>query len=91
MSDNWDVIVIGSGAGGAAAAYKLVKAGKRVLMLEKGHRLPRDASTLSTEIVFKEGRFYTTTEWQDGRGKPFIPTGEHYNLGGKTKWYGAAL
>jgi choline dehydrogenase-like flavoprotein len=91
MSDNWDVIVIGSGAGGAAAAYKLVKAGNRVLMLEKGHRLPRDASTLSTEIVFKEGRFYTTTEWQDGRGKPFIPTGEHYNLGGKTKWYGAAL
>ena len=91
MSDNWDVIVIGSGAGGAAVAYKLVKAGKRVLMLEKGHRLPRDASTLSTEIVFKEGRFFTKTEWQDGSGKPFIPTGEHYNLGGKTKWYGAAL
>jgi choline dehydrogenase-like flavoprotein len=91
MPDKFDVIVIGSGAGGGAVAYKLVKAGKRVLMLEKGHRLPRDASTLSTAIVFKEGRFSNKTEWQDGRGRPFTPTGEHYNLGGKTKWYGAAL
>jgi choline dehydrogenase-like flavoprotein len=91
MPDKFDVIVIGSGAGGGAAAYKLVKAGKRVLMLEKGHRLPLDATTLSTTIVFKEGRFFNKTEWQDGRGRPFTPTGEHYNLGGKTKWYGAAL
>ncbi len=91
MPEDFDVIIIGSGAGGAAAAYKLVKAGKRVLMLEKGNRLPRDASTLSTAIVFKEGRFFNKTEWQDGRGEPFTPTGEHYNLGGKTKWYGAAL
>ncbi len=91
MPENWDVIVIGSGAGGGAAAYKLVKAGKRVLLLEKGHRLPLDASTLSTAIVFKEGRFSNKTEWQDGHGKPFLPNGEHYNLGGKTKWYGAAL
>ena len=91
MPENWDVVVIGSGAGGAAAAYKLVKAGKRVLMIEKGHRLPLDASTLSTAIVFKEGRFSNKTEWQDGHGRPFTPTGEHYNLGGKTKWYGAAL
>jgi choline dehydrogenase-like flavoprotein len=91
MPETYDVIVIGSGAGGAAAAYKLVKAGKRVLMIEKGHRLPRDASTLSTAIVFKEGRFSNKVEWQDGRGRPFTPSGEHYNLGGKTKWYGAAL
>lgn len=91
MPEKWDAIVVGSGAGGAATAYKLVTAGKRVLMIEKGHRLPRDSSTLSTIAVFKEGRFFNTTEWQDGRGKPFVPTGEHYNLGGKTKWYGAAL
>jgi choline dehydrogenase-like flavoprotein len=56
MLDIWDVIVVGSGAGGAAAAYKLVKAGKRVLMIEKGGRLPSDRTTLSTKIVFKEGR-----------------------------------
>ena len=91
MSDSYDVIVVGSGAGGAAAAHKLVKAGKRVLMIEKGGRLPRDRMTLSTNIVFKEGRFANKTEWQDGHGKSFVPNGEHYNLGGKTKWYGAAL
>ena len=91
MSDSYDVIVAGSGAGGAAAAHKLVKAGKRVLMIEKGGRLPRDRMTLSTNIVFKEGRFANKTEWQDGHGKSFVPNGEHYNLGGKTKWYGAAL
>jgi choline dehydrogenase-like flavoprotein len=91
MPDRYDAIVVGSGAGGAAAAYALVKAGKRVLMLEKGGRLPRDGMTLSTKVVFREGRFSTQTEWQDGHGRPFVPTGEHYNLGGKTKWYGAAL
>src|SRR5512132_2961815 len=91
MTDRWDVIVVGSGAGGAAAAYQLIKAGKRVLMIEKGCRLPRDRATLSTKIVFKEGRFANKIEWQDGHGKAFVPNGEHYNLGGKTKWYGAAL
>ena len=75
MTDSWDVIVVGSGAGGAAAAYKLVKAGKRVLMIERC-RLPRDRTTLSTKIVFKEGRFANKTEWQDGHGKAFVPNGD---------------
>lgn len=91
MDAEHDVIIVGSGAGGAAAAHKLVKAGKRVLMIEKGGRVPRDPMTLSTNIVFKEGRFANKIEWQDGHGKSFVPDGEHYNLGGKTKWYGAAL
>ena len=78
MPDSYDVIVAGSGAGGAAVAYKLVKAGKRVLMIEKGGQLPRDRMTLSTNIVFKEGRFANKTEWQDGHGKSFVPNGEHY-------------
>lgn len=39
-------IIIGSGAGGSATAYDLVKTGRRVLMLEKGDQLPRDDSVL---------------------------------------------
>lgn len=85
-----DAIIIGSGAGGAAVAYALVKAGKRVLLLEKGGHLPRDGSTLDVNEVFKEGRFKNQALWLDRHGKTFVP-GEYYNVGGKTKWYGAAL
>ena len=90
MTDNPDIIVVGSGAGGAAVAYRLVNAGKRVLMIEKGGRLPRDGSTLDTKKVFKEGLFKNREMWVDGQNKSFTP-GEFYNVGGKTKWYGAAL
>ncbi len=85
-----DVIIVGSGAGGASAAYRLVKGGRRVLLLEKGGFLPRDGSTLDVKEVFKSGRFKNQEPWLDGKSKAFTP-GEFYNLGGKTKWYGAAL
>ena len=55
--NNFDVIVIGSGAGGAAAAHRLVEAGLRVLLLEKGEPLPRDGSTLDITRVVHEGEF----------------------------------
>jgi choline dehydrogenase-like flavoprotein len=90
MSDRYDVIIVGSGAGGSAAAYKLARAGRRVLLLEKGVALPRDGSTLDTRQVFKAGKFKNREPWRDGRGGQLVPD-EHYNVGGKTKWYGAAL
>jgi choline dehydrogenase-like flavoprotein len=89
-SERYDVIIVGSGAGGAAAAYNLARAGCRVLMLEKGRHLPKDGSTLDTRQVFKEGRYKNKEPWRDGRGGHLVPD-EHYNVGGKTKWYGAAL
>jgi choline dehydrogenase-like flavoprotein len=89
-SERYDVIIVGSGAGGAAAAYKLARAGRRVLMLEKGRHLPTDGSTLDTKQVFKEGKYKNKEPWLDGRGGHLVPD-EHYNVGGKTKWYGAAL
>jgi len=90
MPECYDVIIVGSGAGGSAAAYKLVLAGKHVLLLEKGHRLPLDRSTLDVAEVFAKGKFKNREPWRDGRGGTFVP-GEYYNVGGKTKWYGAAL
>lgn len=86
----YDAIVVGSGAGGAAVAYKLVKAGRRVLLAEKGGYLPRDGSTLDIKKVFKDGVFKNKEPWVDGQNQVFFP-GEFYNVGGKTKWYGAAL
>jgi len=88
--NNYDVIIIGSGAGAAAAAYALVNAGRRVLVLEKEGYLPKDGSTLDVKQVFKEGRFKNQQPWADSQNRPFTPD-EFYNVGGKTKWYGAAL
>lgn len=90
MSERYDVIIIGSGAGGSAAAYSLVTAGKRVLLLEKGEHLPRDGSTLDVTQVLRQGRFKNHQAWVDRRNRTLVPE-EYYNVGGKTKWYGAAL
>ena len=87
---HYDAIVIGSGAGGAAAAYRLVRCGLRVALLEKGPQLPKDGSTLDIRRVVHQGEFLSREPWLDGAGRRFAPE-EHFNLGGKTKWYGAAL
>jgi choline dehydrogenase-like flavoprotein len=89
-SPNYDAIVIGSGAGGAAAAYRLTLAGLRVLLIEKGDYLPTDGSTLDIDRVVHQGEFLSRESWLDGAGRPLTPE-EHFNVGGKTKWYGAAL
>jgi choline dehydrogenase-like flavoprotein len=86
----YDAIIVGSGAGGAAAAYRLVLAGLRVLVLEKGAHLPTDGSTLDIGRVVHQGEFLSREPWADARGRPLTPE-EHFNVGGKTKWYGAAL
>ena len=89
-SPQYDAIVVGSGAGGAAAAYRLASNGLRVLMLEKGDHLPTDGSTLDIERVVHQGEFLSHEPWLDGHGRRMVPE-EHFNVGGKTKWYGAAL
>src|SRR5277367_2551679 len=89
-STSYRVIIVGSGAGGAAAAYRLGVAGVRVLLLEKGLPLPLDGSTLEDDAVVVRGEFLSKEPWRDGRGNRICPE-EHFNLGGKTKWYGAAI
>jgi choline dehydrogenase-like flavoprotein len=86
----YDAIIIGSGAGGSAAAYHLTQTGKRVLLIERGPSLPKDGSTLDATQVVREGRFLAREPWLDRVGGRVVPE-EHFNLGGKTKWYGAAL
>jgi choline dehydrogenase-like flavoprotein len=85
-----DAIIVGSGAGGAAAAFRLASAGLDVLLLEKGRELPSDSTTLDIRAVVHEGRFKARERWRDRHGLELEPE-EHFNLGGKTRWYGAAL
>jgi choline dehydrogenase-like flavoprotein len=89
-SVSYDAIIVGSGAGGAAAAYRLTLRGLKVLLLEKGAPLPRDGRTLDIERVVASGEFLSREPWLDGDGRRFAPD-EHFNVGGKTKWYGAAV
>ncbi|MGB8692684.1 MAG: GMC family oxidoreductase [Steroidobacteraceae bacterium] len=89
-STRFDAIIVGSGAGGCAAAWQLARSGLQVALLEKGHELARDASTLDVDQVVHQGKFKSHERWLDNRGKAFAPE-EYFNLGGKTKWYGAAL
>lgn len=89
-SPSFDAVIVGSGAGGCAAAYRLASAGLRVAIVEKGKELPRDASTLDFDKVVHQGLFKSKELWRDGHGRQFAPE-EYFNVGGKTKWYGAAL
>ncbi len=87
---NYDVIIIGTGAGGGALAQRLAPSGKRILILERGTFLPQEKENWETTAVFIENRYHTDEVWQDSEGKPLHPqTG--YWVGGNTKVYGAAL
>ena len=90
MSQHYDVIIIGSGAGGGTLARTLAPTGKRILILERGDWLKREALNWDPKAVFVENRYISPDTWFDCKGKPFQPQ-VHYYVGGATKMYGAAL
>ena len=90
MPQAYDVIIIGSGAGGGTLARHLAPSGKRILILERGGWLPREQENWDAEAVFMQNRYVPQETWYDQRGKAFSP-GLHYWVGGATKLYGAAL
>jgi choline dehydrogenase-like flavoprotein len=86
----YDVIVIGSGAGGGTLVHHLAPSGKRILLLERGDWLPREPQNWLSQDVFVDNRYVSPDTWYDAKGKPFQPQ-VHYFVGGATKLYGAAL
>jgi choline dehydrogenase-like flavoprotein len=90
MADPYDVIIIGSGAGGGTLAHRLAPTGKRILILERGDYVPREKENWSTRAVNLEGRYATKEVWKDGAGNPLHPHTNYY-VGGNTKFFGAAL
>ncbi len=90
MAEDFDVIVIGTGAGGGTLAHTIAPSGKRILLLERGTFLTRELVNWNPAPVFVDGRYISPDTWYDGDGTPFQPQ-VHYFVGGATKMYGAAL
>src|SRR5215218_6810983 len=91
-SDHYDVIIIGTGAGGGTLAHRLAPSGKRILVLERGGYLPREPENWDSKEVFGKERYLAETEhWiDDADGQRFHPH-QQYFVGGNTKFYGAIL
>ena len=89
-SNHYDVIIIGTGAGGGTLAYRLAPSGKKILLLERGDYVPREKDNWSTKAVNLEARYNTKETWLDAGGGALHPH-TNYFVGGNTKFYGAAL
>ncbi len=85
-----DVIIIGSGMGGATLAAALAPSGRRILILERGEHLQASPQDRDADAIFGKGVFRPAETWLDGADMPFNP-GNYYNVGGNSKFYGAAL
>ncbi len=85
----YDIIIIGTGAGGGTLAARLAPSGKRILIIERGDFLPREKENWDPLAVAR-GRYKTTERWHDAGGAEFSPY-QHYWVGGNTKMYGGAL
>lgn len=85
-----DVIIIGSGMGGATLAAVLAPSGREILILERGEYLRPSPQDRDADAIFKDGVFRSDEDWLDGNNTAFNP-GNFYNVGGNSKFYGAAL
>src|SRR5262245_55765965 len=90
MATDYDVIIIGTGAGGGTLLHALASTGKRILVLERGDFVPRERENWDTKAVNVEGRYATKEVWRDRSGAALHPHTNYY-VGGNTKFYGAAL
>lgn len=92
MANDYDVIIIGSGAGGGTMAYTLADTGKKILLLEQGSFLPREKRNWDPHFVFGEDGYKADVTWQgpDG-GQEVVRPIVYHRVGGNTKMYGALL
>lgn len=90
MNQHYDIIVIGTGAGGGTIAQALSTTDARILILERGDFVPQEEENWSPVAVWKQRRYQTRERWRDGRGREFEPY-THYCVGGNTKFWGSVL
>ena len=90
MPNRFDLVIIGSGAGGGTVARALASSGARILILERGGFVPQEPENWDPTAVWKHLRYRTTERWLDRKGRPFLPY-MHYCVGGNTKFWGSVL
>jgi choline dehydrogenase-like flavoprotein len=90
VTEEFDVIIVGTGAGGGTLAHTLAPSGQRILLLERGNFMTKEMENWDPGPVFVDGRYISPDTWYDANGTPFQPQ-VHYFVGGATKMYGAAL
>jgi choline dehydrogenase-like flavoprotein len=88
--DRYDVILVGTGAGGGTLLHRLAPTGLRILVLERGTFLPREPQNWDPTAVLTKDRYHNSEKWLDKDGREFKP-GTGYWVGGNTKVYGAAI
>ena len=90
MPNDFDVIIIGSGAGGGTIAYTLADTGKKILILEQGSFLPREKRNWDPAFIFGKDGYKADVTWEGPDGEDVRPVVYH-RVGGNTKMYGALL
>jgi choline dehydrogenase-like flavoprotein len=90
VSEHFDIVIIGSGAGGGTTAYALAGTGARILIVERGDFVPQEAENWDPDAVWRLLRYQTREQWIDRNGHEFRPY-THYNVGGNTKFWGSVL
>ncbi|HWK09749.1 MAG TPA: FAD-dependent oxidoreductase, partial [Vicinamibacterales bacterium] len=90
MNPHFDIIIIGTGAGGGTMAWALARTGARILLVERGDFVPQETENWDPAAVWKHLRYQTRERWLDDRGREFRPY-THYNVGGNTKFWGSVL
>ena len=89
-ADHYDVIIIGTGAGGGTMAHALSTTAARILIAERGDYVAQETENWDPDAVWKRLRYRTTERWLDANGREFPPY-THYNVGGNTKFWGSVL
>ncbi|MEO1131564.1 MAG: GMC family oxidoreductase [Cyanobacteria bacterium J06639_1] len=87
---HFDIIIVGSGAGGGTLAQKLAPSDKQILVLERGDRMAIEDQNRADIDVYKKVRYRSPEQWYDQTGEPFSPQA-NYAVGGNTKIYRATL
>jgi len=85
-----DIIIVGSGIGGASMAAALAPTGKRILIIERGDHLRQSLHDRNDRSIFVDGHYRPEEKWLDGNRVSFNP-GNYYYVGGNSKFFGAVF